>query len=162
MRQNRHLMKLRNFSELQLEAQGITNDITPVSKSLVNKGSETRWSRNFGNGAPTGERVQNAPQILENRTTTIPPCTLCKRIHSGQCRYGISCFTCGLPGHYARDCPSQESRVAMLAPAARGRPNAQIYGINQGDVGAGPSTSASDLARSREISKIDFRSGNGQ
>ena len=127
-----------------------------------NRGSETRWSRNSGNGAPTRERVQNAPQILENRTTTIPPCTLCKRIHSGQYRYGISCFTCGLPGHYARDCPSQESRVAMLAPAARGHPNAQICGINEGDVGAGPSTSASDLAKSREISKIDFRSGNRQ
>ena len=28
-------MKLRNRSELQLEAQGITNDITPVSGSLV-------------------------------------------------------------------------------------------------------------------------------
>ena len=164
-------MKLRNRSELQLEARGIKNDITLVSRSLVkemveiepqNRGIETRWSRNSGNCAPTRERVQNAPQILENRTTTIPPCTLCKTIHSGQCRYGISCFTCGLPGHYARDCPSQESRVAMLAPVAKGRPNAQIYSINEGDVGAGPSTSASDLARSREISKIDFLSSNRQ
>ena len=129
---------------------------------VENRGSETRWSRNSGNDAPTRERVQNSPQILENRTVTIPPCTLCKRIHSGQCRYGISCFTCGLPGHYARDCSSQESRVAMLAPAARGRPNAQICGINEGDVGAGPSTSALDLAKSREISKIDFRSCNRQ
>ena len=50
---------------------------------VENRGSETRWSRNSGNGAPTREKVQNAPQILENRTATIPPCTLCKRIHSG-------------------------------------------------------------------------------
>ena len=121
-----------------------------------NRRNETRWSRNSGNNAPTGERMQNTPQILGNRTATIPLYALYKRIHSGQYHYGISCFTCGLAGHYARDCPSQESRVAMLAPAARGRPNAQIYGINQGDVGAGPSTSASNLAKSREISKIDF------
>ena len=50
---------------------------------VENRGSETRWSRNSENGTPTGERVQNAPQILENRTATILPCTLCKRIHSG-------------------------------------------------------------------------------
>ena len=31
-----------------------------------NKGSETRWSRNSKNNAPTGEKVQNAPQILGN------------------------------------------------------------------------------------------------
>ena len=35
MRRNRNLIKLRNCSELQVEAQGITNDITPVSGSLV-------------------------------------------------------------------------------------------------------------------------------
>ena len=33
-------MKLRNRSELQLEAQGITNDITPVSRSLVKEMTE--------------------------------------------------------------------------------------------------------------------------
>ena len=44
----------------------------------------------------------------------------------------------------------------------KGRPNAQVCGVNEGDVGAGPSTSASDLARSREISKTDFRSDNRQ
>ena len=33
-------MKLRNRSELQLEAQGITNDITPVSRSLVKETTE--------------------------------------------------------------------------------------------------------------------------
>ena len=33
-------MKLRNHSKLQLEAQGITNDITPVSRSLVKETTE--------------------------------------------------------------------------------------------------------------------------
>ena len=40
MRRNRHLIKPRNYSELQLTAQGKTNDITPVSRSLVKEIAE--------------------------------------------------------------------------------------------------------------------------
>ena len=55
-------MKLRNRSELQVEAQGITNDITPVSGSLVKE--TTKIEPKIEGARPDGEgTLEMVPQL---------------------------------------------------------------------------------------------------
>ena len=63
-------MKLRNRSELQLEAQGITNDITPLSGSLVKETTdiESKIEGTRPDGAGTLEMV---PQLEKGCRTRL-------------------------------------------------------------------------------------------
>ncbi|XP_060190767.1 uncharacterized protein LOC132620061 [Lycium barbarum] len=41
-----------------------------------------------------------------------PLCATCGKRHVGRCRQGV-CYTCGDPGHYARDCPQRVGNIIL-------------------------------------------------
>ena len=59
-------MKLRNRSELQLEDQGTTNDITPISGCLVKETTEIEGARPDGAGT-----LEMVPQLEKGCRTRL-------------------------------------------------------------------------------------------
>ena len=50
-------------------------------------------------------------------------------------------YNCGEDGHIARNCKNNATKATESA--LRGRPNARVYSLNEGDIEVGPSISVS-------------------
>ncbi|XP_060200465.1 DEAD-box ATP-dependent RNA helicase 3A, chloroplastic-like [Lycium barbarum] len=70
--------------------------------------------------------VSGSQQQVGSGQEVMPPprCATCGKRHVGLCRQGV-CYTCGDPGHYARDCPQKvgsivpENSVTESSPSVR-------------------------------------------
>ena len=101
-------------------------------------------------------REENA----KDRTVLVPQCPKCHNAHLGECCLGTACdyYNCGNEGHIAHDCNSAPANATK--PSPRGRPNARVYSLNEGDIAVGPSTSVSGqlpISNMKLFTLIDLR-----
>ena len=75
------------------------------SSKQFKRGGKTQWT----GGSRSGQGAQSSQGSVRPQTGSSkgpkPECAKCGKNHYGECRLGTdSCFKCGQPGHFAKEC----------------------------------------------------------
>ncbi|XP_075670018.1 uncharacterized protein LOC142639764 [Castanea sativa] len=142
IRQRLTTSRVEDYKTLVTLAEAVEEDLkerTRIKAALEqNKGKTVKFNQPW-KGKPSHNSFKKNTNKYPPRT--VEKCAHCGRPHSGECRAANNtCFRCGKPGHFIRDCPNNSNKGNSTVGSGQKRPMVQgrVFSLTEQDALAAP------------------------
>nr|XP_023905116.1 uncharacterized protein LOC112016887 [Quercus suber] len=140
--------RVEDYKELVTLAEAVEGDIQERAKMKAvmeqDKGKTMKFNQPWKGKSSLNSSNKNTTKYLPR---DVEKCAQCGRLHPGECRAtNRTCFRCGKPGHFIKDCPINSNKGNSTTGSGQKRPMVQgrVFALTEQDAQAAPDVVSGD------------------